>query len=180
MMNFYTAAIFMTLFFCMFSGIGEELSEGFNQNPEYIIPSPAPEKPAEDRQSVQPVEAPAARPAQTNETGHWEKPAERRSRSVSQDNYNPHRGTAYLRRNNSSNGNYGSDNIAPNTPWVSQELKNWESRQNPVPSALPRVTDFHPKSSRSSYRNRRSSSSRARTSKHSSCSGTSCSSTSCR
>ena len=134
----------------MFSGIGEELSEGFTQNPEYIIPPSAPEKPAEEKHPVQTGETTTAR-AQTVDT-----------------NYNPHRGTAYLRRNNPSNGNGNT----PNTPWVDQELKNWELRQNPVPSALPRVTDFHPKSSRSSYRFHRSSSSRARISKRSSCGST--------
>ena len=135
-MNFYTSAIFTALFFCMFSGLGEEIAEGFGQNPEYIIPSSAPEKPAEEKQ-----------PVQTVETNHWEKPAEPGSRSsASNDNYNPHRGTAYLRRNNPPNG-IGSNDNTPNTPWVDQELKNWESRQNPVPSALPRVTDFHPKTS---------------------------------
>lgn len=132
-MKFYTTAIFTALLFCMFSGIGEELAEGFTQNPEYTIPSQSPEKPAAEKQ-----------PAQTVETNHWEKPAESWSRSsVSNDNYNPHRGTAYLRRNNPSDEN---DNM-PKAPWANQELKNWENRQNPVPSALPRVTDFHPKTS---------------------------------
>ena len=160
MMKFYTTAIFTALLFCMFSGIGEELAEGLGQNPEYIIPSSAPEKPAAEKQ-----------PAQTVETNHWEKPAEPRNRSsVSNDNYNPHRGTAYLRRNNSSDE---KDNT-PKAPWVDQELKNWESRQNPVPSALPRVTDFHPRSGRSSYKSRRSSS-KSRISKRSCC-GSTCSS----
>ena len=125
-MNFYTAGFFITLLFCMFSGIGEELSEGFTQNPEYIIPSQTPEKPAEEKHPVQTGETTTARPAQTVDT-----------------NYNPHRGTAYLRRNNPSDEN---DNM-PKAPWANQELKNWENRQNPVPSVLPRVTDFRPKTS---------------------------------
>ncbi|MBE6373056.1 MAG: hypothetical protein E7055_13415 [Lentisphaerae bacterium] len=121
-----TAAIFLTLLFCTVSASGEETAAGFNQNPEYSIPSPEPAKPA-DEAAKQPEKTDAEvfrnepdkkdRPPDKNQTGY----AAGKPKKSSPQNQ------AY--RNQSYRGSLCED-----------ELKDWERRNSPVPQSLPHAT----------------------------------------
>ena len=121
-----TAAIFLTLLFCTVSASGEETAAGFNQNPEYSIPSPEPAKPA-DEAAKQPEKTDAEvfrnepdkkdRPPDKNQTGY----AAGKPKKSSPQN------RSY--RNQSYRGSLWED-----------ELKDWERRNSPVPQNLPRAT----------------------------------------
>lgn len=121
-----TAAFFLTLLFCTVSASGEETAEGFNQNPEYSIPSPEPAKPAVEA-AKQPEKTEAEvfrnepdkknRPPDKNQTGY----AAGKPKKSSPQN------RSY--RNQSYRGSLWED-----------ELKDWERRNSPVPRSLPRAT----------------------------------------
>ena len=110
-----TAAIFLTLFFCTVYAFGEETAEGFNQNPEYSLPTSEPAKQPEktDVEIISKESDKKDRPPEKNLTGY---------------------GTGMPKKNQSYRNQSYSGSL-----WE-DELKDWERRNSPVPQSLPRAT----------------------------------------
>ena len=136
-----TAAIFLTLLFCTVSASGEETAEGFNQNPEYSIPSPAGETPeaAKPVQSAEKDQVKSAKKTEPhdremdetvqNSSGRSDRPAARFRRNSS--------GRKTVRTEYNDESRYAGER--------DRDLKDWENSNSPVPSSLPRVTNFRPR-----------------------------------
>ncbi len=133
-----TVAIFLALFFCLVSGYSEDPAEGFKENPEYAVP--------DSKKTEEPVQ-----PAQKEPSANPDKKPDVRDRSSSDRYHKPNPGTAYQRRSSASTQfggeRYGGD----------RELPEWERRNKPVPTSLPRASNFRSRSSSwsSSFRNNR-------------------------
>ena len=113
-----TAAIFLTLLFVTVSAISGETADGFNQNPEYILPAPAPAKPAE---KAEPQEKMENAPGETDKA---DQP---------------------INKNQTGCGpGMPGKNRPQNPPFIGSlwedELKNWERRNSPLPQNLPHAT----------------------------------------
>lgn len=164
-MKIVTAAVFLALLFFSVSGNSQESAEGFNQNPEYTVP--APNKPEE-------VPVPNKPEASVQETQKEpeDQAAEKtvvRNRSFNDCVSEPDRGTAYQRKSTDpaqvTGCDYGGNRM----------LQDWERRNSPVPTSLPRATNSRSRSRSSSNLSSRSS---RLSSKIQSCRSGSCSKTS--
>ena len=150
-MRFLTAAILLTLLFCTVSAFSEETAEGFNQNPEYSIPAPASVIP-DAAKPVRSAEEDWAKPTnrteqhgqktndQTQNGDHNNQPAGRKSQ-----------GNSYRRETVRTEYNGESHYIRERD----RDLKDWENSNSPVPSGLPRVSNFHPRTHSNYSRNYR-------------------------
>ena len=137
-----TVAIFLTLLFCAVSGTGEETADGFQQNPEYAVPAPnKTEAPVQQKGTFDDRgEKPGASVQQKGPFANAGKKTYIRKWSFDNSAYNQNRTTAYQPRSNTAEQTAG---FAGTTD---SELKDWELRNRPVPSSLPRVTNFRPRS----------------------------------
>ena len=116
-----TAAVFLALLFWTVSGNSEDSAPGFNQNPEYSIPSSEPAKPAEK----------SAKQSETTDAEFFgDKPVKKnRPSDKNQTGYSPRMPEKKRPQNQPYSGSLWED-----------ELKNWERRNSPVPQSLPRAT----------------------------------------
>lgn len=116
-----TAGIFLTLLFFTVSAFSEETAEGFNQNPEYSLPSSEPAKPADE----------AAKQSEKTDAGSNRNESDKKDRSSdkNQTGYAAEMSTKSRPQNQPYSGSLWED-----------ELKDWERRNSPVPQSLPRAT----------------------------------------
>ena len=138
-----TVAIFLALLFCAVSGAGEETADGFQQNPEYAVPAsdkpdasvPQQKEPSDNAGEKTDVPVPQQKTAAVNS---GEK-AEVRNRASKNRESHPNRGTASQRRSTAS------AQVADNRYGGDLELQDWERRNSPVPTSLPKVLNTRPK-----------------------------------
>lgn len=116
-----TAAILLALLFCNVSTFSEEISERFNQNPEYSLPSSEPAKPAGE----------AAKQPEKTDARFISKEPDKKDRPTDKTQTAYSAGMPKKSRplNQSYRGSLWED-----------ELKDWEKRNSPVPQSLPRAT----------------------------------------
>ena len=138
-----TAAIFLASLFCSVPGMSEESAGGFNQNPEYAVP--ASDKPdASVPQQKEPAnyageKAEVSMPQQKAAAVNSGEKAEVRNRASTNRESHPNRGTAYQSRSSAP------AQVADNRYGGNLELQDWERRNSPVPTSLPKVLNTRPK-----------------------------------
>ena len=120
-MRILTAAILLTFMFCALSVNGKDAAEGFNQNPEYSLPSPEPAKPAaEAAKQLEITDAEFIR----NEPDKKDHSSDKNQTGLSAEMPKKSRP-----QNQAYRGSLWED-----------ELKDWEERNSPIPQSLPRAT----------------------------------------
>lgn len=120
-MRILTAAILLTFMFCALSVNGKDAAEGFNQNPEYSLPSPELAKPAsETAKQPEITDAEIIR----NEPDKKDRPPDKNRTG----------------RRAGMPQKSGPQNQAYRGSLWEDELKDWERRNSPVPQSLPRAT----------------------------------------